>query len=78
MNTEDKQPKDDFVYYNDEWNGSLIDKPEKQSYQWIDVKAWKYEQLFQGKITLAEYLEFIYKETKLIKNNKPDGRRYKK
>lgn len=73
MNTEDKQPKDDFVYYNDEWN-----KPETQSYQWIDVKAWKYEQLFQGKITLAEYLEFIHKETKLIKNDKPDGRRYKK
>lgn len=20
MNTEDKQPKDDFVYFNDEWN----------------------------------------------------------
>ena len=32
MNTEDKQPKDDFVYYNDEWNSIwLKDKPEKQS-----------------------------------------------
>lgn len=28
MNTEDKQPKDDFVYYNDEWNGIWL-KDEK-------------------------------------------------
>ena len=41
MNTEDKQPEDDFVYYTDEWN---TPKEEKQ----------------------------------IIKNNKPDGRRYKK
>ena len=41
MNTEDKQPKDDFVYFNDELN---TPKEEKQ----------------------------------IIKNDKPDGRRYKK
>ena len=28
MNTEDKQPKDDFVYYNDKWNGIWL-KDEK-------------------------------------------------
>jgi len=39
MSTEDKQPKDDFVYYNDEWNST---------------------------------------KEELIKNDKPDGRRYKK
>ena len=41
MNTEDKQLKDDFIYYNDEWHGP---------------KA----------------------ETQIIRNDKPDGRRYKK
>ncbi len=41
MNTEDKQPKEEFTYWNDEWN---TPKEEKQ----------------------------------IIKNDKPDGRRYKK
>ena len=27
MNTEDKQPKDDFVYFNDEWNGKWVEDP---------------------------------------------------
>lgn len=42
MNTEDKQPKENFVYFNDEWN-----TPKEE-------------------------------ERKIIKNDKPDGRRYKK
>ena len=32
---------------------------------WIDVRHFKYEQLFQGKITMQEYKDFIedfYKE----------------
>ena len=67
----DKENKEEFVYYNEEWN-------KKDSYQWIDIKSWKYEELQQGKITLSEYFEFINQQQKLIKNNKPDGRRYKK
>jgi len=42
MNTEDKQPKENFIYFNDEWN-----TPKEE-------------------------------EKKIIKNDKPDGRRYKK
>ena len=56
MNTEDKQPKDDFVYFNDEWNIKNDNPLDKQT----------------GK----ERIEVLKKE--LIKNNKPDGRRYKK
>ena len=69
MNTEDN--KEEFHYFNDEWN-------KKESYQWVDVRNVKFEQLQQGKITLSEYFEFINQEQKLIKNDKPDGRRYKK
>ena len=43
MNTEDKQPKEEFIYYNEEWN-----TPKEEE------------------------------EKKIIKNDKPDGRRYKK
>lgn len=56
MNTEDKQPKDDFVYYNDEWNIKCDNPLNKQ--------------------TEEERIEILKKE--LIKNDKPDGRRYKK
>ena len=50
MNTEDKQPKNDFVYFNDEWNIEIVEHPIVK-----DVEKYK-----------------------LIKNDKPDGRRYKK
>lgn len=63
MNTEDKQPKDDFIYCSDEWNG----KP-KESYR---LEIWDFTENGIKIYTLEEY-------NKLIKNNKPDGRRYKK
>ena len=61
MNTEDKQPKDDFVYFNDEWNS------------WEDVPK---DENNLKKLTIENSKESPI--LKLIKNNKPDGRRYKK
>ena len=72
MNTEDKQPKDDFVYFNDEWNG---EKP---------VFINGIEQVNIGNINKPYYIakptkELIEQFTNIFKqNNKPDGRRYKK
>ena len=60
MNTEDKQPKDDFVYYNDEWNTSNT-KQEYYLYMSEEKKEWLDKQIKE-----------------FIKNDKPDGRRYKK
>ena len=59
MNTEDKQPKDDFVYFNDEWNTKWVEDP--LMFPECSPESLEYNR---------------YK--KLIKNDKPDGRRYKK
>ena len=49
MNTKDKQPKDEFIYWNDEWNSIWFEDP-----------------------------SILTLNLKIIKNDKPDGRRYKK
>ena len=74
MNTEDKQPKDDFVYFNDEWNGSLVNNPELRKHQKL------YNNLLEENFKNEEFQNqtFLPEEFKIIKNNKPDGRRYKK
>ena len=61
MNT--KNNKEEFQYFNDEWNG----KP-TESYK---LEIWDFKESGIKIYTLEEY-------NKLIKNNKPDGRRYKK
>lgn len=62
-------------YYNDEWN--IVEN--KEEFKWIDFKQFQYELLFQGKIKLSEYLERIQSKKEFnSKNDKPDGRRYKK
>ena len=63
MNTEDKQPKDDFVYFNDEWNNQPTESHR--------LEIWEFTETGIKIYTLDEY-------NKLIKNDKPDGRRYKK
>ena len=78
-----EENKEEFVYYNDEWNGSLIDDPRikkcQEMYNFCLEKSNKLleEELKSDKHLNKTYLpEEISKE--IIKNNKPDGRRYKK
>lgn len=54
----DKENKEEFVYFNDEWNAQWVNDP----------------------LMFPECSEksLEYNRSKLIKNNKPDGRRYKK
>lgn len=83
MNTEDKQPKDDFVYYNDEQNNK-IGKDKKIFTLTLD-KHWntskdllKKEYKIISEIRKTEEGFECEIEEINIKNNKPDGRRYKK
>ena len=81
MNTEDKQPKDDFVYFNDEWNGSLVNNPELRKHQKLYNELLnKINNLLEENFKNEEFQNqtFLPEEFKIIKNNKPDGRRYKK
>ena len=66
MNTEDKQPKEEFRYFNDEWNNDLMNTP-------IEVL----ETINQDRRSIETFYP-KYNKIKIIKNNKPDGRRYKK
>ena len=63
MNTEDRQPKDDFIYFNDEWSNQPTESYRLEILEFTETGIKIY--------TLDEY-------NKLIKNDKPDGRRYKK
>lgn len=57
----DKENKEDFMYFNEEWN-SWEDIPEDKT----NIKRFISQSIEESPIL------------KLIKNNKPDGRRYKK
>lgn len=72
--------EDNTQYYNDEWNGKWIKDPKKEI-EIIDIKDdnkyinkthFLYEQYSKGIISKKQL------ENNLIKNDKPDGRRYKK
>ena len=52
----------DYVYFNDEWNGQWVNDPKKEieikevgnKFQWINPVHWLYEMYFMGKITREE------------------------
>ena len=60
MNTKDKPNKEEFFYFNDEWNTSNT-KQEHYLHVNKEKKEWSDKQIKE-----------------FIKNDKPDGRRYKK
>lgn len=49
---EDIKNNDDFVYWNDEWNGQWIKDPKK--FQWINPVHWLHEMYIMGKISKEE------------------------
>jgi hypothetical protein len=65
MNTEDN--KEEFHYFNDEWN--QMDPKYIKKYTPYDLKKFKED---------LEKVKEDFNKKEIIKNDKPDGRRYKK
>ena len=73
----DKENKEEFVYFNDEWNPGYYD--ENNTF----IKYEKSWYCNNNKIIHNSEKEYLNckscnPEQIIIKNNKPDGRRYKK
>lgn len=67
----DLKNKEEYKYFNDEWNK---DKP-KESYR---LEIWDFNEKGIKIYTLEEYKELQKEKEFNSKNDKPDGRRYKK
>lgn len=59
-----ESPKDNYVFFNDEWNGIWVkDSPREVEIKelsrvngpWINVEHFWFEQMFKGVITKEEY-----------------------